>query len=173
MEKKFICLSGDYGVGKTTIANFLVEKIQSSKRLALGDMVREQLFVDLQPFIPYKEILYQKPTPSSVRDLIKGYAECKKVFTQNKYIWIQQLLNLSNGTESKIIIIDDMRFSYDYYYLQSVVGKENILLIYLGEQKEMYDLSFFYIASHIRLPPRNKNRVLEYAQQWLKYDRPL
>lgn len=167
---KYIALSGDYGAGKTTSANNLTLELPNAIRLALGDRVRESLHKDLSPtFQINKQDLYSKPTPDYIRNLIKGYAEAKKYLSSppNKYIWIQELLDISFSLQKDVVVIDDMRFAYDFSYLTKKVGRDNVLLLYVGELEIMYDLMHFYTSSDRQLPKRDSKAVIDAVKEWL------
>lgn len=149
----FFCLSGGYGIGKTTAAVKISNNNLSTQHLALGDCVREDMEFNIPKlFFPNKSILYIKPTPTYIRDLIKGYAESVKYHNSSadKLVWVKKLIK-KVLPETNYVIIDDMRFYYDLEFLIDEFGKDNVYSIYIDSSSNGYELEKLRFNSHIHV----------------------
>jgi hypothetical protein len=105
---------------------------------------------DCIPDIPPR-LLYQKPTPPAVRNLLKGWGETVKMFhPDGNLVWVKRLVAQATAP---LVVIDDMRFRYDYEYLVEVFGKARVLLMFMGEfpTDTDYDLKYFYTIADFRV----------------------
>jgi len=147
MDKKCILLAGDYQVGKSTLAKKLVNVIPNSINLSFANEIRERLHIRLGID---KDLLYSKPTPQYIRDLIKGYGEYVKIHSGIN-VWSNLLYKDFLSTKKEILIIDDFRFIEEHLFFNTVFQK-NVIIIYIGEKSNAYDLTEIYEMSDIYLP---------------------
>jgi tRNA uridine 5-carbamoylmethylation protein Kti12 len=156
MDKRLILLAGNYQVGKSYLAKSLERQLPNSINLSLATEIREKLSESLS--IP-KDILYQKPTPNYIRQLICGYGTYIKEFV-NKDYWCETLYRNFIFSKKDILIIDDFRFIHEFNYFQRFFEKLDI--IYIGGKSNDYELEEIFSLSNIKV---NKypdiNEILE------------
>lgn len=146
-NKKLILLAGDYQVGKSYLAKSLERQLTNSINLSLANGIREKLSKSLS--IP-NDILYQKPTPNYIRQLICGYGTYIKEFV-NKDYWCETLYREFLSFQRDILIIDDFRFSHELEYFQRFFKNSDIIILYIGDESRNYDLREIFSLSNIKV----------------------
>lgn len=118
-----IGLSGKMGVGKTTIANHLVEKY-GFVRKAFGDAVKEE--VERKYGVSKRgdknEIIYVKGIPTTRRILWQAWGMDRR--EENPMYWdnvMEKYIQTVNGTVDKLII-DDVRFPSEKALIEKYGG---------------------------------------------------
>lgn len=137
---QIIALVGYYGVGKSTAARTLREKV-NGKIFPIADALRIELVNS--GILTLKEA-YDKPTTPRIREILNKYGQAKKE-EMGEYYWISKWLNLIlEQSPFDTIIVDDLRFKCEYDYIINKVD-ENPLLIWVGTESscdEAFDLDF-------------------------------
>jgi hypothetical protein len=144
-NNRLILLAGNYQVGKSYLAKSLERQLPNSINLSLATEIREKLSESLS--IP-KDILYQKPTPNYIRQLICGYGTYIKEFV-NKDYWCETLYRNFIFSKKDILIIDDFRFIHELVYFKRFFEKLDI--IYIGNKSTDYDLEEIFSLSEIKV----------------------
>ena len=142
---KLILICGDYQVGKSTFAKKLENNIPNSINISLANKIRQTLKVFLS--IP-EFLLYEKPTPQCIRDLIKGYGTYIKEYIDKDY-WCNLVLEEFIFSKKEILIIDDFRFIHEFEFFNKRFKKLDI--IYIGDVSNNYDLKEIYNIASIKL----------------------
>ena len=146
-NKKLVLLAGNYQVGKSYLAKSLERQLTNSINLSLANEIREKLSKSLS--IP-NDILYQKPTPNYIRQLICGYGTYIKEFV-NKDYWCETLYREFLFSEKDFLIIDDFRFIHELEYFQRFFEKSDIIIIYIGNESRDYDLEEIFSLSDVKV----------------------
>lgn len=146
-NKRLILLAGDYQVGKSYLAKSLERLLKNSINLSFATNIREKLSKSLS--IP-ADILYSKPTPDYIRQLLQGYGTYIKEYVDINY-WCLCLYREFLSFQKDILIIDDFRFIHELEYFQQFFEKSDIIILYIGNESRNYDLEEIFSLSDIRV----------------------
>lgn len=139
-----LALAGDYGVGKSTLA----KNLDGYKVLSFGNYVRDEL---IKTIGIEKEVVYQKPTPDYVRNLLKGYGDWRR--NADSGYWSRKLIQDLFSSDHPVVI-DDIRFKQEYYDLLRTFMP--VTLVYIGKKVDTYENEFLYEMANFRLPKHPK-----------------
>jgi adenylate kinase family enzyme len=112
-----LAITGVMGSGKTTVANYLIEKY-NFKKFSFADDVKKYAY----------EIFNMKHKD---RKLLQEFAS--KLREIDNYIWIKKLDEKLKNNNHINIIIDDLRFPEEYEYLKS----NDFLILKLDIHKDL------------------------------------
>lgn len=101
---KFILIAGKAGAGKTTLANMLSKRLESSKVLSFANPVKK---------IAY-ELGWDGNKDNAGRKLLQTIGDVGREYKET--IWIE--LSLREINKEKYIIFDDLRYYNEYKYMK-------------------------------------------------------
>lgn len=138
MSINIYCLYGDYNVGKTYLANKIVESHSSSfVRLSFAQKVKENFVKEIEPSLTLDD-LNDREIKEKYRSKIIDYAENIKTI-EGEDVWAKLIINeieeihktknINNSIVTKCnFIIDDLRFVVEYETLNDFVYKHKAKL---------------------------------------------
>lgn len=136
MSINIYCLYGDYNVGKTYLANKIVESHSSSfVRLSYAQKVKENFVKEIEPSLTLDD-LNDRTIKEKYRSKIIDYAENMKII-EGVDVWAKLIINeIEEIHKTKNInnfIIDDLRFVVEYETLIDFIfkNKGKLYLIHL------------------------------------------
>lgn len=140
--------TGEYGAGKTYAAKRMANLI-SANHYALADGIRDEL-CNLFGIAP--QMLYAKPTPANVRQLIVAWGESQKQ-AEGKAYWCDLLFAKLPANATRITI-GDLRFMHELDFFAS---KGVVKLIYVGAKpgnNAGYDLQNLWHLADYSIPAK-------------------
>lgn len=156
-----LCLAGDYGTGKSTLASAIhMLKEHDTLILPMAEALRQEL---KQLGYTDKE-LYDKPTKPDVRVAMHKLGDFRRKQYGETY-WAERWFLTAVKSQKSLIICDDMRFLTDYFAFEQY-GK-TLTLAYLGNKCETYNLSDFYSLADFKY--EEKPNALEVLTDWIKH----
>lgn len=145
--------SENVGTGKTETSNqlvdFLISKDLDSFKLSVMDETRDQLAsifygLGLDPntwvgdfYTQNKNISteYQPYGSFKLRDLLCDYSDLLQKHL-GVDVWAKCLYNTISNSNSDVVVIDDLRRDIELEYLTNIVGKDNIVTVYLTKDQD-------------------------------------
>jgi broad-specificity NMP kinase len=145
---KIIAFCGDYGVGKTTAAKALEARVPNSVQVAFGDFLRADLTfktgIDA-------DVLYHKPTPTSVRNLLKGYGDLMREIHGPNH-WVDKMkFFFTIPEEAEYAFIDDLRYVNE---LSELEKEYEVVLVYIGHKVDTYNNDILYDLADVHIYAR-------------------
>jgi tRNA uridine 5-carbamoylmethylation protein Kti12 len=144
-DKRVIAFSGWCGVGKTTLANKLAEKL-SGEVLSFADLVRTQLALALDED---SNSLWERSAPRSTRDLLQTFAAFMREMHGEDY-WCNKFNTALQTCDSSLVFVDDLRFKAEL----SCLRQYNSTVCFVGDSRDDYNLAFIEHYSDCYLPAK-------------------
>jgi hypothetical protein len=162
MSINIYCLYGDYNVGKTYLANKIVESHSSSfVRLSFAQKVKENFVKEIEPSLTLDD-LNNREIKEKYRSKIIDYAENMKTI-KGEDVWAKLIINeieeIHKTKKINNFIIDDLRFVVEYETLIEFIfkNKGKLYLIHLISNNSYEDPQTSDLKAMI---DNNRNRVL-------------
>lgn len=153
-QPKIVLFSSEnVGTGKTETSNqlvdFLVSKSLDTFKLSVMDETRDQLSsifygLGLDPnawvgdfYTQNKNINteYQPYGSFKLRDLLCDYSDLLQKHL-GVDVWAKCLYNTISNSNSDVVVIDDLRRDIELEYLTNIIGKDNIVTVYLTKDQD-------------------------------------
>lgn len=106
-----IALAGPFGVGKTTVAEYL-EQVHGMSLWSFGDYVRQALMDDED--MTFEEA-YAEPKPPDLRLALQNMGHGRRQDTPD--VWVDALLHDFTHAGEPDIVVDDMRYANEAEHL--------------------------------------------------------
>ena len=153
LPKIVLFSSENVGTGKTETSNqlvdFLIDKDLDAFKLSFMDETRDQLssvFYGLgldhnawvgDFYTQNKNINteYQPYGSFKLRDLLCDYSDLLQKHL-GVDVWAKCLYNTISNSNSDVVVIDDLRRDIELEYLTNIVGKDNIVTVYLTKDQD-------------------------------------
>ena len=155
-EGKVILIGGKKGVGKSTLASGLLNHFESARIENLADPLKKQVY-DLNPWVFIKDSSTPDLIPIKlkefvdkvgwdvakqeleVRQMLQNYGSVMKKHHGWSF-WVKKKYSaIKNTKKGSHLIIPDFRYTYEASYVASIVGTNNIILIYLSGNEDSED----------------------------------
>ena len=132
-QKTVILISGKWGTGKTTLANFLIKEFVRKKKKIKKTSFAAVLKEKIKPAIEFiDEITNKKNSKESIRPLFQSFGQTVRAIDKDS--WVRYVENkIRNEKEAKIFIIDDWRFENEFHYFKD--REYNVLTVRINELK--------------------------------------